>query len=77
MKAIYDNAETITRADDRFILEQNDDGHLLETSNANTRQLVCGAMVGSSLPDRDGLVEQFGSEEIAARYLEALQDFDK
>lgn len=77
MNAIYDNAATITRADDRFVLEQDTDGLLYETSNAVTRALVCGAMVGSQLPDRAGLIEQFGSEEIADRYLDALQDNDK
>jgi len=77
MNTIYDNADTITRADDRFLLEENEDGHLFETSNANSQQLVCGAMVGAWLPDRDGLVLQFGSDEVADRYLEALQDFDK
>lgn len=77
MKAIFDNAGSISRADDRFVLEVDEDGHLYETSNANTRQLVCGAMVGSRLPDRDGLIKQFGSESVADRYLEALQDLDK
>lgn len=78
MKTIFDNANGIDRADDRFVLEENEDGHLLETSNANTRALVCGAMVGNSYPDRDGLVSQFGgSEEIADRYLSALRDEDK
>ena len=77
MTTIYDNAGTISRADDRFMLEENNDGHLFETSNANTRELVCGAMVGASLPSRDGLVLQFGSESVADRYLVALQDLDK
>jgi len=76
-KVIFDNLETITRADDRFVLEEREDGLLYETSNAVTGSLVCGAMVGSRLPDRDGLVSQFGSETIADRYLAALRDEDK
>lgn len=76
MKTIYDNANQINRADDRFILEENEDGHLLETNNAVTRALVCGDMF-HQLPDRDGLVTQFGNEQIADRYLSAAQDFDK
>ena len=77
MTTIYDNADSVARADDRFLLEENQEGLLFETSNANSRQLVCGAMVGNSLPDRDGLISQFGSESVADRYLVALQDQDK
>jgi len=77
MTTIYDNVATITRADDRFTLEQDADGLLYETSNAVTRSLVCGAMFSTGLPDRDGLVKLFGSEEIADRYLNAAQDNDK
>ena len=77
MTTIYDNIKSISRADDRFILEQDENGMLYETSNANTRQLVCSAMVGTTLPNRDGLILQFGNESIADRYLSALQDYDK
>ena len=74
---IYDNIKTISRTDDRFVLEQDERGMLYETSNANTRQLVCSAMVGTTLPTRAGLVVQFESKTIADRYLSALQDYDK
>lgn len=77
LTTIFDNADSITRADDRFVLEQDENGLLYETSNAVTRALVCSAMVGMSLPNRDGLISQFGSEEIADRYLSALRDEDK
>mgnify|MGYP003557742221 FL=1 len=77
MRTIYDNVASISRVDDRFLLEENEAGYLFETSNANSQTLVCSAMVGSNLPDRAGLVAQFGSEAVADRYLEALQDFDK
>jgi hypothetical protein len=77
MKTIYDNANTIDRADDRFVLEEDQDGILYETSNAVTQAVVSAAMFPSQLPDRDGLVSQFGSEEVADRYLRAAQDLDK
>lgn len=78
MTTVFDNASSISRADDRFVLEEDGEGRLYETSNANTQCLVCGAMVGTRYPDRDGLIEQFGgSEELADRYLSALRDEDK
>jgi hypothetical protein len=77
MKTIFDNVAVIDRADERFVLQEDADGRLFETSNAVTRAMVCGAMVGNSYPDRDGLIKMFGSEEIADRYLIALRDEDK
>lgn len=77
MKIIFDNARSINRADDRHILEEDEDGLLYETNNAFTRALVCSAMFVNWLPERDTLAEHFGSEEVAGRYLSAAQDFDK
>ena len=75
MKTIYDNINNITRADDRFVLEEDENGLLYETSNAVTRQLVCSAMFVTK-PSYATLLLQF-PEEIADRYSNAIHDYDK
>ncbi len=83
LKTIFDNVNAIDRADDRFVLEEDADGLLYETSNAVTRALVCGQMFRGwdnlySEEWLDALTDQFGSDrEIAERYQRAATDQDK
>lgn len=74
---IYDNGLS---GDQHVRLEESEDGLLYETNNASTRQCVCSALFAGwpgESPERDGLVQQFGSEEIADRYIRAAKNLDK
>lgn len=78
MNVIFDNAADVIRADDRIILEEDDNGLLYETTNANTRALVCSAM----FPDLPAgwiveLETLFSSQAVAERYYAAATDSDK
>lgn len=85
MTILFDNAEQVERADDRVILEEDENGLLYETNNASTQALVCSAMfLGWGIecePRRSEWLEEltamFGSREIAERYFAAATDRDK
>lgn len=85
MKTIYDNADRIDRADDRVVLKEDDNGHLYETTNAATDELVSSAMFAGwnieAEPRRtqwlNELEKHFGSRDVAERYYRAAIDADK
>ena len=72
-------------ADNRFVLEEDENGLLYETSNALTRQVVCSAMFSGWGDDYlrsdewlDALTEKFdGDRSVAQRYVDAALDNDK
>jgi hypothetical protein len=82
MKVVFDNKAA---GDLRFILEEDKDGLLYETSNAVTRALVCSSMFEGWGIEREPrrsvwlkeLADQFGDPEIAQRYYHAAIDADK
>lgn len=82
LTTIYDNG---LNGDRHFMLEENADGLLYETSNAVTRALVCSAMFAGwgieqeprSTEWKSELAGQFDSEEVAERYYRAATDQDK
>ncbi len=80
LTTVFDNEQA---GDQSFILEEDADGLLYETSNANTRALVCGAMfTGWDCLESEewlaNLTQMFdGRRDMAERYQRAALDQDK